>query len=88
MLVELSLLPVRGSAVLASALGSALTLVRESGLDHAFTPAGVRVEGDDEEVWALLWQVHEAVGEGCGLVVTEICEAVAPPARCSHELSA
>ena len=39
---------------------AALALVRESGLRHEVGPLGTSIEGEPDEVWALLRRLHES----------------------------
>ena len=59
MLAELTILPLRGSSHLSDDLAEVLKLIDASGLRYQLTPSGTCIEGDWEEVMALVRKCHE-----------------------------
>jgi uncharacterized protein (TIGR00106 family) len=72
MLVELSLIPVGGDIHSSGALARALELVDRSGLPYQLTPSGTCIEGEWDEVMALVRQCHDSVRQTRPHVVTII----------------
>lgn len=72
MLVELSLIPVGGDTHSSAALARALEMVDRSGLPYQLTPSGTCIEGEWDEVMALVRQCHESMRETRPHVVTII----------------
>jgi uncharacterized protein (TIGR00106 family) len=72
MLVELSIIPVGTSEHTSNELGEALKLIDESGLRYELTPSATCIEGEWEEVMAVVRLCHERVRAHCPHVVTTI----------------
>jgi uncharacterized protein (TIGR00106 family) len=58
MLVELSILPLRGNTHLSDDLAEVLKLIDASGLRYQLTPSGTCIEGDWDDVMTLVHQCH------------------------------
>ncbi|MGE0708850.1 MAG: MTH1187 family thiamine-binding protein [Planctomycetota bacterium] len=72
MLAEISIVPVGEGEHLAELLKDAIDEVRRSGLTYQVTAMGTLVEGDADEVWALLRRCHQAARRQRGRVLTEL----------------
>jgi len=72
MIVEFSITPIGVGESLSAYLAKALDIVDKSGLDYRLTAMGTIVEGDWDEVMALIKRCHEAVKERCNRVDTLI----------------
>src|SRR5687767_6519462 len=72
MLVELSIVPVGHNAHMSGELAKALQLVDASGLPYQLTPSGTCIEGEWDEVMALVRQCHERVRKTSPHVITTI----------------
>lgn len=72
MLVELTILPIGGSAHTSDELAEALALIDESGLPYELTPSGTCLEGSWDDVMAVVRRCHERVRSRCPHVVTHI----------------
>ena len=72
MLVEMSIIPVGGDAHLSDQIAKVLRIVDESGLSYQLTPAGTCIEGEWDEVMALVRQCHEQVRKHTSHVFTTI----------------
>jgi uncharacterized protein (TIGR00106 family) len=72
MLAELSIIPVGGSTHSSSELAKVLKLVDESGLPYQLTPSGTCIEGEWEEIMALIRHCHDRVRKSSSHVVTFI----------------
>ncbi|MCA1796297.1 MAG: MTH1187 family thiamine-binding protein [Desulfuromonadaceae bacterium] len=59
--VQISCTPLgEGSGGISKFVAGCLTLVKESGLEYQLTPMGTIVEGDMDEIFALLRKMHES----------------------------
>ena len=72
MLVELTIIPVGRDAHTSDELAEALKLIDESGLRYELTPSATCLEGNWEEVMAVVRLCHERVRSRCPHVVTNI----------------
>jgi uncharacterized protein (TIGR00106 family) len=72
MLVDLSVIPVGGDPHSSNLLARALEIVDQSGLPYQLTPSGTCIEGEWDEVMALVRKCHEAARETRSHVVTLI----------------
>lgn len=72
MLVELSIIPVGNDAHLSDQIAEVLRIVDGSELPYQLTPAGTCIEGDWDEVMALVRKCHEQVREHAAHVFTTI----------------
>ncbi len=72
MLVELTIIPVGGNSHTSDQLAEVLKLIDESGLRYELTPSATCIEGDWEEVMAVVRLCHERVRAHCSHLVTNI----------------
>ena len=72
MLVEFSILPVGQGVSLSDFVAKVVGVVAKSGLPYKVTEMGTLVEGDWEEVFALIKRCHSAMTGEAGRVVTTI----------------
>ena len=72
MLVEFSVLPVGKGPSLSDAVAEAVDLVSRSGLSYKVTEMGTIIEGEWEEVFALIQRCHTALLRDSARVVTAI----------------
>jgi uncharacterized protein (TIGR00106 family) len=72
MLVELSIIPLGRGVHLSDEIAEVLELVDASGLPYQLTPSGTCIEGEWEEVMALVRRCHERARELSSHVVTTI----------------
>ncbi len=61
MLVEFSVIPVGGGESIGDEIARVLDIVDKSGLPYKANPMGTVIEGEWEEVMALIKRCHEAV---------------------------
>lgn len=62
-IVEISFLPMGAGLSLSPYVAEALRLIRESGLDHEFHSMGTNVEGEWDEVMALVRRCQDRIFE-------------------------
>jgi uncharacterized protein (TIGR00106 family) len=72
MLVELSVIPLGRSVHLSDEIAEVLQLVDASGLPYQLTPSGTCIEGEWDEVMALVRRCHERARELSSHVMTTI----------------
>ena len=72
MLVELTIIPIGGDSHTSDELAEVLKFIDESGLRYELTPSATCIEGDWEEVMAVIRLCHEKVRVHCSHVVTNI----------------
>ena len=72
MLVELSIVPLGSAVQWSDQLAEALKLIDASGLPYVLTPSGTCIEGEWDEVMALVRQCHERVRRSSPHVLTSI----------------
>ncbi len=72
MLFELSIIPVGGDAHMSDEIAEVLQIVSESGLPYQMTPSGTCIEGDWDEVMALVRTCHDQVRKHVPHVITTI----------------
>lgn len=72
MLVELSIIPVGRDEHTSDELAQVLKLIDESGLRYELTPSSTCIEGEWQEIMALVRLCHERVRARCPHVVTNI----------------
>jgi len=72
MLVELSIIPVGNDAHLSDDLAGTLRIVDDSQLPYQLTPAGTCIEGNWDEVMAVVRRCHEQMRERSSHVFTTI----------------
>ena len=72
MLVELTIIPMGGDSHASDEHAEALSLIDDSGLRYELTPSATCIEGDWEEVMAVIRLCHERVRAHCSHVVTNI----------------
>ncbi len=72
MLAEFSVAPVGLEKGMSKYVSQSLQLIRESGLDYDFHAMGTIVEGEPEEVFALIQACHLNMRRQVGRVVTTV----------------
>jgi uncharacterized protein (TIGR00106 family) len=72
MLVELSILPLGRGVHLSDEIAEVLKLVDASGLPYQLTPSGTCIEGEWDEVMALVRRCHDRARELSSHVMTTI----------------
>jgi len=72
MLFELSIIPLGGNTHLSGEIAEAVKMIDASGLPYQLTPSGTCIEGDWQEVMALIRQCHERMRERSVHVITTI----------------
>jgi uncharacterized protein (TIGR00106 family) len=72
MLVELSIIPLGRGVHLSDEIAEVLELVDASGLPYQLTPSGTCIEGEWEEVMALVRRCHERARALSSHVITTI----------------
>ena len=72
MLVELSIIPVGAAADWSDELAEALKLIDASGLPYQLNPTSTCIEGEWDEVMALIKRCHDLVRQSSRQVVTVI----------------
>ena len=72
MLIELSIVPLGCDVRWSDQLAEALKLVDASGLPYLLTPSGTCIEGDWDDVMALVRRCHEQVRQSSPHVLTSI----------------
>ena len=72
MLMEFSVLPLGTGPRLSGAVADLLKIVHASGLAYQLTPLGTCVEGEWEDLFALVKRCHEKARESATHVVTTI----------------
>jgi len=70
MLVELSVIPVGDDERLSDRIAEILKLVDRSGLPYQLTPSGTCIEGDWEELMALVHECHQQARQHADHVFT------------------
>ena len=81
MIIEFSVVPIGRGENLAGSVARVLDLVDKSGLPYQLTAMGTLVEGDWDEVLALVRRCHDAMREACGRVLTHIAIDDRPGAK-------
>ncbi len=69
MLAEFSIIPVGSDVSISKYVAIAAKIIDESGLDYRINPMATVVEGDADEVFALIRKCHEAVMKEAARVV-------------------
>jgi len=72
MIAELSVVPVGKGESLSAYVAECVGIVRESGLDHMVCPMGTVIEGDYDEVMAVVKKCHMRVREMASRVLTTV----------------
>lgn len=72
MLVELSVIPLRGGTSASDEIAEVLRIVDDSGLPYLLTPSGTCIEGEWDEVMPLVRRCHERVRERSPHLVTTL----------------
>ena len=72
MLVELTIIPMGGDAHTSDELAEVLKLIDDSGLRYELTPSATCIEGDWDEVMAVVRRCHERVRNRWPHIVTNI----------------
>ena len=72
MLAELSIVPLGRGEHLSTAIAEVLDVVDRSGIRYKFTPCGTCLEGDWDEVMAVVRQCHARARQGSRHVLTTV----------------
>lgn len=72
MMAQFSILPISDNPHLSDAIGKALKIVHESGLDYRLTPMGTLVKGEWREIMDMIKKCHQALQEDYDRVMTQI----------------
>jgi uncharacterized protein (TIGR00106 family) len=72
MLVDLTIIPLRGGRHISDEVAEVIKLIDASGLPYQLTPAGTCIEGDWEIVMPLIQRCHDVVRSMSSHVVTLI----------------
>lgn len=72
MLVDLTILPLRGGRHISDELAEAIKLIDASGLPYQLTPSGTCIEGNWEEVMPLIQRCHNVIRSMSSHLVTLI----------------
>lgn len=72
MLAEFSIIPVGSGVSISKYVAIAAKIVDESGLDYRINPMATVVEGDADEIFALIKKCHEAVMKEVARVLISI----------------
>jgi uncharacterized protein (TIGR00106 family) len=82
-LAEFSITPIGAGESLSAYVAECMKIVRQSGLPHELTAMGTIVEGEWDEVMAVIKACHMAVRAKCRRVSTliKIDDREAPPGR-------
>jgi uncharacterized protein (TIGR00106 family) len=72
MLIEFSILPLGSGTHLSGEIAEVLKIVDDSGLPYQLTPAGTILEGEWDEVMAVIKRSHEWIRQKSSHVVTSI----------------
>ena len=72
MLVELSIIPVGAAANWSDELAEALKLIDASGLPYQLNPSSTCIEGDWDEVMALVKRCHDRARQSSRQVITMV----------------
>jgi uncharacterized protein (TIGR00106 family) len=82
-LAEFSITPIGAGESLSTYVAECMKIVKESGLPHELTAMGTIVEGEWDEVMAVIKACHMAVRAKCRRVSTliKIDDREAPPGR-------
>jgi uncharacterized protein (TIGR00106 family) len=72
MLAELSIIPLGRGTHISQDLGQILKTIDESGIRYRLTPSGTCIEGDWDEVMALVKRCHEQARNASAHVMTTV----------------
>ncbi len=72
MMVQFSILPVGDTHHISQPISKALKIVHDSGVEYRLTPMGTLLQGDWQEVMAVIKRCHNAVQEDFDRVITHI----------------
>jgi uncharacterized protein (TIGR00106 family) len=72
MLAEFSVFPVGEGVSLSEHVAGSMKIIEDSGLPFRINPMGTVVEGEFDEVWALIGRVHKAMAGKAERVVSTI----------------
>ena len=71
-MVELSMFPVDKGESLSAYVARVLDIIDQSGLPYCLNPMGTVIEGDWDEVMAVVRQCHQALEQDCTRIATTI----------------
>ena len=69
-ILELSMFPVDKGESLSSYVARVLDVIDQSGLPYSLNPMGTVIEGDWDEVMAVVRRCHQALEQDCARIVT------------------
>jgi len=72
MLAEFSVVPIGSGESVSQYVAECMRIVEKSGLDYRINPMGTVLEGDFDEVMAVVRECHMRVMELCPRVITSI----------------
>jgi uncharacterized protein (TIGR00106 family) len=72
MLAEFSVVPIGVGESVSQYVADCLRIVDASGIDYSLNPMGTVLEGDYDQVMAVIAECHKAVAASCMRVVTTI----------------
>jgi uncharacterized protein (TIGR00106 family) len=72
MLFDLSIIPVGGDIHTSEEIGKALTVIEASGLPYQLTPVGTCIEGQWEQVMAVIKECHDRLRQSNSHLITTI----------------
>jgi uncharacterized protein (TIGR00106 family) len=72
MLAEFSIVPMDKGPSLSEYVAPMLDIIDRSGLDYVLAPMGTVVEGEPDEIWALLRRCHEEMARISKRVLTTV----------------
>ncbi len=71
-IIEFSIFPVDKGDGLSPYVARAVRIVKESGLPHSFGPMGTSVEGEFDEVMAVVKACYEELSTDCGRIILNL----------------
>lgn len=72
MLAEFSVVPIGAGESLSAYVAECIKIVKGSGLDYSLHPMGTVIEGEFDEVMAVVSACHKTVSRMCPRVITNI----------------
>lgn len=72
MMVHFSILPISDNPHMGEPISKAIKIVHDSGLDYRLTPMGTLINGEWEDVIAVIKKCHETLRDDFDRVITSI----------------
>lgn len=72
MLVEFSIIPLGKGESVSGLVSKAVDIIHQSGLEYRINPMGTVIEGEWDEIMALIKRCHSAIREEADRVITKI----------------